>query len=838
MTPGPRAGPAGPRSNADARNARGARGDPLETLLKILRIEADQGFPDTTVAGGLDRFLQRRRGDLPPAIADAPSYSILTPPQRRKWAENAIARLGGAADLPPAPARPAPRGRRPRPAATVALDDSVYRLRWVTERAFPPKRLERLGVRTVRDLVYHLPSRHQDFANTRKVADLRPGEEQTIVADVWEVSARRVRSNLWSVHAALGDETGNIRATWFRRGYRNSQPAMVRSLRPGSKMAFSGKVDFFRGERVLDDPDYESMKGQEELMHTGRLVPVYPTVEGITVRMLRRAVKQALDAALPNVVDHLPQTLGDRIGLMPLDTALAQVHYPDSEADANAALRRLAFDELLTLQLAVLRRKNDWQREDQGVPLPPAGGHLEAFLDGLPFALTEAQRRVIADILADVEQPRPMSRLLQGDVGSGKTVVAAAALLSAVFAGYQGAIIAPTEILAEQHYLTLSRLLSGGADPDADALDHPSLDDEYLSLRVGDFPRPVNLGLLVGSLPNKRKRQMRQSIADGAIDLIVGTHALIQEDVEAPRLAVAVVDEQHRFGVMQRAALRGKGRRPHLLAMSATPIPRSLALTLYGELDVSTLDEMPPGRQPIRTRWIPPDHRANVYEFIAKQVEQGRQAFVICPLVEESDAIQTRAAIAEHERLSQHVFPDLRLGLLHGRMALREKEMAMEEFQDGRTHVLVSTPVVEVGIDVPNATVMLIDGAERFGLAQLHQFRGRVGRGKHLSHCLLLADDAGKEARERLKIVERVGDGFELAEEDLRLRGPGDYLGTRQSGLPNLKVAKVTDQDLLLLARREAAGILDADPDLAQPEHAPLAKHLADSTQDLIGEMS
>ena len=331
---------------------------------------------------------------------------------------------------------------------------------------------------------------------------------------------------------------------------------------------------------------------------------------------------------------------------------------------------------------------------------------------------------------------------------------------------------------------------------------------------------------------------MRQRLADGSVDLVIGTHAVIQEDVEAPRLAVAVVDEQHRFGVMQRAALRGKGRRPHMLAMSATPIPRSLALTLYGELDVSTLDEMPPGRQPIRTRWIPPDRRANVYEFIAKQVEQGRQAFVICPLVEESEAIQSRAAIAEHERLSRDVFPDLRLGLLHGRMALREKEMAMEEFKNGDTHILVSTPVVEVGIDVPNATVMLIDGAERFGLSQLHQFRGRVGRGKHLSHCLLLADDAGKDARERLKIVERVGDGFELSEEDLRIRGPGDYLGTRQSGLPNLKVAKITDQDLLLLARQEAASILDADPDLTSDEHAPLAQHLADSTTHLVGELS
>ena len=825
MTPG-RGGGAGSGSDI-ARGPRVANDvDPLDSLRKILRMEANQGFPDKTVTGGLDSFLSRRGADLAPTLGAPTSYSSLTPPQREEWASGVMARL----DAKPSQAQtPAPRRKSLRP-ASIGLGDSVYRLKWVTERTLPRAKLERLGVSTVSDLIYHLPSRHQDFANVRKAADLKPGEEQTIVAEVWDVSANRVRPDLWSVHAILSDDTGNIRATWFRRGYRNREPTIAHSLRRGVKMVFSGKVGFFRGERVLDDPEYEPLKGQEDLVHTGRLVPVYPSVEKLPVRTLRRAVKQALDVGLPQVVDHLPKGRKDRIGLMGLGAALAQAHYPDSEVDRMAALRRLAFDELLTLQLAVLRRKRDWQREDQGVPLRPSRGHLEAFFGSLPFELTQAQRRVIADILGDLEQSRPMSRLLQGDVGSGKTVVAAAALLSAVFEGYQGAIIAPTEILAEQHYLTLSRLLSGGADP--------GLDDETVSVRVGNFPAPVTMGLLVGSLPGRRKEEMRRRLADGGVDLVVGTHALIQEGVEAPRLAAAVVDEQHRFGVMQRAALRSKGRLPHVLAMSATPIPRSLALTLYGELDVSVLNEMPPGRQPIRTRWIPPEQRADTYDFIARHVERGRQAFVICPLVEESEVIQTRAAIAEHERLSQEVFPKLRLGLLHGRMALREKEMAMEEFQNGETDILVSTPVVEVGIDVPNATVMLIDGADRFGLAQLHQFRGRVGRGEHLSHCLLLADDAGEDARERLKIVERVGDGFELAEEDLRIRGPGDYLGTRQSGLPDLKVASITDHDLLLLARQEAASILDADPELSEDEHAALANHLAESTKGLVGEMS
>ena len=505
MTLEPAGGPARPRSShGAARNTRATGADPLDTLRKILRLEADQGFPDTTVTGGLDRFLHRRRDDLASALGDATSYSILTPPQRREWAEDVMARLGGGDELPQPRTttpghKPAPRKRRTKPADPIALDDSVFQLKWVTERTFPTSKLARLGVSTVRDLIYHLPSRHQDFANTRKVAELKPGEEQTIVADVWDVSASRVRPNLWSIHAALGDETGNIRATWFRRGFRNSQPFMVRSLQPGSKMVFSGKVGFFRGERVLDDPDYEPLKGQEELMHTGRLVPVYPTVEGITVRMLRRAVKQALDAGLLRIVDHLPQARRDRIGLMPLDTALAQAHYPDSDTHAIAALRRLAFDELLTLQLAVLRRKRDWQREDLGVPLLSRGGHLEAFLDSLPFALTQAQHRVIADIRADLEQPKPMSRLLQGDVGSGKTVVAAAALLSAVFAGYQGAIVAPTEILAEQHFLTLSRFLSGGADPD--------LDDDCVTVRVGTSPSRLPSASSSAASPTSARRR-------------------------------------------------------------------------------------------------------------------------------------------------------------------------------------------------------------------------------------------------------------------------------------------------------------------------------------------
>jgi ATP-dependent DNA helicase RecG len=490
----------------------------------------------------------------------------------------------------------------------------------------------------------------------------------------------------------------------------------------------------------------------------------------------------------------------------------------------------LAFDELLLLQLAVLSRKLRWQESAGGIPLESRSAGVDAFVGALPFALTGAQSRALDDILSDIGKKTPMSRLLQGDVGSGKTVVAVAALLAAAFSGYQGALMAPTEILAEQHFMTVSRLLTGGSA----AFESGPI----LTAEADWLPRPITVGLALGSATQRQKDELHRRLADGEIDLAIGTHALIQPSVEIPRLALVVVDEQHRFGVMQRASLREKGSRPHLLVMSATPIPRSLALTLYGDLDVSSIDELPPGRQQIRTRWVEPERRQAAYGFLRKEVEQGRQAFIVCPLIEESEAIQSRAATEEHARLSTEVFPDLSLGLLHGRMPLREKQEVMDGFQRGELNILVSTPVVEVGIDVPNASVMLIDGADRFGLAQLHQFRGRVGRGEHQSYCLLLADSPGEEAKERLRILQRVHDGFELAEEDLRIRGPGDYLGTRQSGLPEFRVARITDQDVLALARREAIKLLDADPELAAPENARLSEHFKRYAAGLPQEMS
>lgn len=795
----------------------------IKSLQKILSQEKADGFQDSTVIGGLDRFLQRWAHELEPATGERSSYSILTPPQRERWADEVWARLaegetGAAPAKTPQPRRRAQRRSAPR----LSLEDSVARLRGVSKQNMA--KLRKLGVQTVGDLVYLFPHRHNDFGNIKSVSELEPGADQTVVVTVWEASATGTGPRRKSTQAVLGDETGNVRAIWF------NNPYMARTLRTGAQVVISGRVNAFRGQLVFESPEYELLGGQDELVHTGRLVPVYPTTQGLPQRTLRRLVKQALDSCISQVTEFLPESLRHKTGLLGVQNAMAQAHYPDSQADWGAARRRLAFDELFLMQLAVLRRKSRWREAGGGIALDPGSAGLETFLESLPFKLTEAQNRALDQIREDLKTDRPMSRLLQGDVGSGKTVVALAGLLIAVLEGYQGALMAPTEILAEQHFLTFAQLLSGVAEPAAR--------EGVVTVRIGPDGRPATVALLLGSMSKPEKDETTRALAQGEVDIVVGTHALIQSSVEIPRLALVVVDEQHRFGVTQRASLRGKGRTPHLLAMSATPIPRSLALTVYGDLDQSVIDELPPGRQAIRTRWIEPGRREAAYDFVRKQVVEGRQAFIVCPLIEESEAVQSRAAVEEYERLGADVYPELRLGLLHGRMRLREKRETMDMFKRGDLDIMVSTPVVEVGIDIPNATVMLIDGADRFGLAQLHQFRGRVGRGTSQSYCLLLADSPGEEARQRLKIVERVQDGFKLAEEDLRLRGPGDYLGTRQSGLPDLRMAKITDHDILDLARVQATALLEADPLLTRDENAALGERLERYTEAISDEMS
>ena len=817
-----------------------------ESFRSILKLEATKGYRDSAVMGGMDRFLVRHVSDLSEMAGGAPdvlieSYSILEPSRREEWVARWLARLeGGAAPTreQPGEAEQTAQGlsgpnlagvstgpRRSDARLGLSLDTPVDRLRGVDVKL--SAKLRRLGVSTIRDLLYLFPRRHNDFTRVAKVCDLVPGEEQTIVGTVWEATESGLRrGKLKTTEAVVGDETGNVRIVWF------GQPYLAKMLKPNSRVAISGRVDVYKGHAQFQSPEFEMLDRQEGLIHTGRLVPVYPLTAGLTPRRLRGIVWQALEEWSPLVEEFLPDEIRSRARLAPLPLAIAQAHYPDDLPSLEAARRRLAFDELFLLQLAILMRRKSWQDETEGIRVQPEPKVLESFIASLPFDLTAAQRRCITELMGDMERGTPpMNRILQGEVGSGKTVVALAALLAAVTSGYQGSIMVPTEVLAEQHFGTVSRLLGG--------LSRPVHEQDLFTVYLDPLARPVSVALLTGSTKAAARRELHRRASEGTLDITIGTHALIQEGVEMPRLALAVVDEQHRFGVMQRAALRRKGSiAPHVLVMSATPIPRTLALTLYGDLDISTIDELPPGRQRIRTRYVPPDRRQAAYDFVRKETTNGRQAFVICPLIEESEAVEARAATEEYERLSSEVFPELSVGLLHGRMAARDKEDVMRRFRDGEIDMLVSTAVVEVGIDVPNATVMVVEGAHRFGLSQLHQFRGRVGRGEHQSYCLLLSEYSTPEAKERLSAVERIHDGFQLAEVDLDLRGPGDYFGTRQSGLPTLRVARLSDQDLLKLAREEAAGLLGEGSGLEDPSNGPLAREVSGFLDRVRDEVS
>ncbi len=842
----------------------------LTPFRRILELEKANGWQNKAVVGGLDCFLRQWAGELAAFLEDArangglarPVYAALTPEQRQEWAarwrpllegrsppepapaderqnwaepshappEGCPAPAAAAAPPPPAearqkaadqPARPGSPGSGAgsrAPAAGLSADKDleapVKTLRRVSDKQ--SAQLARLGVNTIRDLLYFFPRRHIDYSRKVKVAELTYGQEATVQGRLQHVAeTRRGRPGQKATEALLSDETGSVQVTWF------NQPYLSRTLKPGIALAVSGRVEAYGGRRVFESPEYEIISRNRAAIHTGRMLPVYPLTAGLWARTLRGLTWQALRDYLPQVDETLPPAARQRADLCPLPEAIRQAHYPDSEAHWAAARRRLAFEELLTLQLVVLTWRQRANAGVSGIAITGDAGLTDRLIASLPFSLTGAQLRCIREILADMRRGTPpMNRLLQGEVGSGKTVVALAALLSAIGAGRQGAIMAPTEVLAEQHFQTVTRLLDGMA------FTHQS--DNLLTASVGSLGRPITVGLLTGSTRARPRRKISGMASEASLNLLIGTNALIQEGVELPNLALAVIDEQHRFGVMQRSALRQKSSgNPHTLVMSATPIPRTLTLTLYGDLDLSSLDELPPGRPETRTRWAEPDRREAVYEFIRRQALDGRQAFIVYPLIDESEAIDTKAAVDGHRRLSGEVFPDLRLGLLHGRMSAAEKDRTLSRFRDGELDILITTAVVEVGIDVPNATVMLIEGADRFGLSQLHQFRGRVGRGQHKSYCILMSDDPSETAKERLAALESTSDGFQLAEADLALRGPGEFFGTRQSGLPSLKMAQLADRQLLELARNEARLILDDDPGLSRPEYQPLAAQLA-----------
>ncbi len=772
----------------------------LERLRKILDLERSRGCADTAVSGGLDRFLARFAALHPGTVRlPAPSYKALTSAERRKWIEGAL-RIFSADDRN-APSPPEPRKR---PARALSLDAPITAVRGIHAKTAP--KFHKLGLNTVRDLLYFFPRRYMDYRSPVPIADLEPGIEQTALVKVWQAANRKTRRGMVITELTVGDSTGTMKAVFF------NQPFLAEKFVPNSRVILSGRLSIYKGSRVFQPVSYEMA---DDALAEGHLVPVYSLTEGLYPRYVRRVIKEALDSLLPALPDFLPEEIRQRAGLISLSEAIRQIHYPDDNRSIDAARRRLAFDELFLIQVGVLAKRRERLEGATGIRLDAPPEYVRQFVDSLPFRLTRSQVKALDEILSDLRSDRPMSRLLHGDVGSGKTVVAAAAMLHAIASGAQAALMVPTEILAEQHFRNIRRLLGSG-EGEGIVCSVPSA--------IG---RPITLGLLTGSIRQKGKRELYRQIAGGQVDVVIGTQALIQEQVNFGRLGLVVVDEQHRFGVMQRMALRQKGVSPHMLVMSATPIPRTLALTLYGDLDISLIEELPPGRQRIKTRWLGPGERRSGYEFVRGQVAEGRQAYVICPLIEESEAVEARAATSEYERLSKEIFPDLRLGLLHGRMGAREKDEIMRRFREREIDILVSTSVVEVGIDVPNATVVLIEGADRFGLSQLHQFRGRVWRSDHQSYCLLLAENPSPEGRERLQTMEKSDNGFVLAEKDLEMRGPGDFFGTRQSGLPDLKMARLTDVALLETARREAVHLFESDPGLKKAEHRALAAEVS-----------
>jgi ATP-dependent DNA helicase RecG len=771
-------------------------------------------------------------------------YRSLPPARRKQWIEDTLQALRPEGDRAPRrtpitqrnagsaatrrAAQPALRPAAPRPpsaddVARLGVDAPVTALKRVPFAL--AVKFDKLGVRSVRDLLLLFPRRHADYGDPVPVSQLEFGREQTVRVQVWTAKERQMGFRMRATEATVGDATGMMRCVWF------NQPWVAKQLPTNAEIVVSGRVSEHRGRPQFENPEWEPWS--DDLLHTGRLVPVYPLTAGLQSRTVRRVMREALDRFVHLLPDTLPAETRSRLGLLPLAQAVAQMHYPADRAALDAARKRLAFDELLPIQLTMLLRRRMFQTTAPAEPAPISPAVERGFLASLPFTLTGAQERVLFDVLNDLRKPVPMSRLVEGDVGSGKTVIAAAALLAAAENGRQSVMMAPTEILAEQHFRTLKQLFSAnGYGP----LDGSAL---VATAEPPFLARPLRIALLTGSAKARDRKLLHDALERGEIDVACGTHALIQGEVRFHDLGVAVVDEQHRFGVMQRAALREKGsmaaHTPHMLVMTATPIPRTLALTIYGDLDVSVIDELPPGRLPVETRWMGPDDRAEAEAFVREQVEQGRQAFIICPLVDESETLDVKSATAEYERLRTTVFPDLRLELLHGRMPPKQKDAVMRRFHAGEADILVSTSVIEVGIDVPNATVMLIEGADRFGLAQLHQFRGRVGRGAGKSWCLLLADDPGEEARARLELMERTTDGFRLAEADMEQRGPGQFFGTKQSGLPGLKVARLSDVKLIELTRSEAEHILDADPSLVAPQHAALnaqVRALLDSVVD------
>ncbi len=716
------------------------------------------------------------------------TYAISSVPARRKAVQRLVYTIRKEME--------APKSEKPEFSQNPADVDVVY------VKGVGPKvanLLNKLGIFTAKDLIFYFPKRHIDYSSRTLIKSLKEGQDCTIIGEIKNIKAYNTPKGLGIVTLTVSDGTGLVKLNFF---YAKASKFLLERYKSqfvkGSSIIISGKakIDKFSGIFTIDKPEYQVLSGdfdEKSSLNLGRIVPVYQLVEGLNIKFLRRAIFNALEKYLNTLPEVIPDEIRKRNNLLDRRVALRQIHFPETEEMLERARFTIVFEEffLLQLKLATIREEN--AKRIKTIPLKiKKNGLVRKFIDGLPFELTSAQDKALKEILKDIASDMPMQRLLQGDVGSGKTVVACAMLLSAVENGYQGVLMAPTEILAQQHFNNFVKWLA---------------------------PLGLSAGLFIGSNKSKVRKELETGLKNGQINIAIGTHALIQENVEFANLGAIVIDEQHRFGVKQRSKLLSKGKNPQMLTMTATPIPRTLALTTHGDLDFSIIDEMPKNRKPIKTALIKPGQRKQLYKLIADEVKNGHQAYIVYPLIDESETLSAKAATIEAQRLAEEVFPDLKIGLLHGKLSPAEKDEVMDDFKNGKYDILVSTTVVEVGVDVPNATVMAIENAERFGLSQLHQLRGRVGRSELQSYCVLIPQRADQTSLERLKVMEETNNGFVISEKDLQLRGPGEFLGTRQSGMLNFALADlVRDTKILEIARKEAFALVESQNSELTPQ--------------------
>ena len=675
----------------------------------------------------------------------------------------------------------------------------LTRLKWIQKRYL--KKLKKLGIETVKDLLFHFPHRYEDFSQILKISQIKINQIFCIKGRIIKIeNIKTHKKGIILTQALISDESGSIKAIWF------NQPFLKNVLKKDTHLLLAGKLTIGAKESCLQSPVYEKIKDPNiqpfdpRLTHVGRIVPVYPETEGLTSRWLRFAIKRILKKYLTSLKEPLPEFILKKYNLLPIKEAISQIHFPSSFELAKKAKERFAFQDLLILQLFVLEQRIERYKE-KSAPIPIKIEVVKKFVDSLPFKLTQAQKKAAWQILKDMEKKIPMSRLLQGDVGSGKTVVATISALNCAKNGYQVAFMAPTEILAKQHFETIHNFLKN-FNLNIGLLTSKS--DRFFSKKLKNEVVEIS------------KRKLIEFTEKGEIDILIGTHALIQDKVKFKKLGLVIVDEQHRFGVEQRAKLCKQSKTkerliPHLLSMTATPIPRTLSLTIYGDLDISILDEMPRGKRKVNTVIVPPKKREKAYQLIKEEIKKGRQAFLICPRIEPGEKSEIRAVKEEYKKLKEKIFPEFEVGMLHGKLSSKEKERIMKDFREGKINILVSTSVIEVGIDIPNATVMIVEGAERFGLAQLHQFRGRIGRGGEESYFFLFCESSSRSTQKRLKALVETDDGLKLAEVDLKLRGPGDFVGKRQWGIPNLAMEYLSDLNLIKTTREAAKEILEQD---------------------------